>query len=77
MQQTLEDVAKSPIVEFLTQLVYKYMNEVVYKEKSIKLLQGYTEFMKERNIKLEVSQKAFHSVLQHEFKARVYIMWSC
>ncbi len=72
LHKTLEDAAKSPMVEFLCQIVYKNNKTELYKQKSVKLLKDYTEFMKERNMKFEVSQKAFNSDLQHEFKARKF-----
>ena len=72
LHKTLEDSAKSPIIEFLSEIVYSKKHLELYKVKTVDLLKQYTEFMKERNMRFEVSQKSFNSELQHEFKVRKY-----
>lgn len=72
MQQKLEDNAKSPMVEFLSQIVYDHRNKEKYCVHTTKLLQQYTEFMKARNMKYDVVQKTFNDELEIEYKVIKY-----
>jgi hypothetical protein len=72
IHQKLEDNAKSPMVEFLCQIVHDYNKKEKYCVHTTKLLQDYTEFMKKRNMKYEVTQKTFNDELEIEFKVKKY-----
>lgn len=72
LQKTLEDCAKPPLSEFLCELVSKAVVEDI-KIKTVELLGKYTEFTKKRNMKFDMSQKAFNLEIEHEYKVKKYI----
>eukprot|EP01040_Poterioochromonas_malhamensis_P009172 gene9172-9951_t len=69
LQKTLEECAKPPISEFLCELVSKAVVEDI-KIKTVELLKLYTEFTKIRNMKFDMTQRAFNLELEHEYKIK-------
>ena len=72
LHKILEDSAKPPIVEFVTEIAYTHTKEKQFTVHTVKLLELYTEFFKKRNMKYECSQKTFNIELQQIFKVVKY-----
>lgn len=72
LHKSLEECAKPPISEFLCELVSKAVVEDI-KIKTVGLLKLYTEFTKIRNMKFDMTQRAFNLELEHEYKIKKYI----
>jgi hypothetical protein len=72
MQQKMKDNAKSPMVEFLSQIVHDQQKKDEYCVHTTKLLEEYTSFLKARNMKYDVTQKNFNDELEIEYKVKKY-----
>lgn len=57
LHKTLEEASKSPMVEFLSKIVYNNKNKESYKSKTTVLLKMYNNFIKERGMQFTVNQK--------------------
>jgi hypothetical protein len=72
LQQDMEENARSPIVEFFYKFLYTNL-ESKLTIKASDLLKLYNEFLKERNMKFDVSAKSFNIDVVHEFKLRKFL----
>jgi len=72
LHKILEDSAKPPLVDFITELIYKQTDNSKYVIHTIELLEKYTEYLRKRNMKFECSQKNFNVELQQVFKVEKF-----
>jgi hypothetical protein len=72
LHKILEDSAKPPLVDFVTELIYKHIDDNKFVIHTIELLEKYTEYLRKRNMKFECSQKNFNVELQQVFKVEKF-----
>jgi len=68
LHKILEDSAKPPLVEFVTEIICQHSKKKEFRCYTTDLLASYTEFLKKRNMRFECSQKNFNVDLQQTFK---------
>ena len=68
LHQTLEDTAKPPLAEFMTELMYDHFDDKMFTMGTTEALEKFSEFQKKRNMRYETSQKNFNVELEHIYK---------